>query len=144
MKVLLDTCVVSEIQKVDGSQRVKDAVQRHPSEDVVLSVITIGELRNGISMLAPGRKRTALDVWLAGLQNEYLDRILSIDIDIARVWGDLTAQVRRNGRTLAPADGLIAATAVRHGLWVMTRNTRHFDITGVPLVDPWDEGDGTG
>lgn len=137
--VLLDTCVVAEIQKVDGSQRIKDAVQRHLPEDVFLSVITIGALRNGISMLAPGQKRTALDVWFIGLQNEYSDRILPVTVDVARDWGKLAARVRANGNTLAPADGLIVATASRHGLTMMTRNTKHLAPAGMPLIDPWDE-----
>lgn len=144
MKVLLDTCVVSEIQKPDGSQRVKDAVLRCVPDDVFLSVITIGELRNGISLLPQGRKRTALEVWFASLQDTYFDRILSIDMDIARTWGELAAHVRRSGKTLASPDGLIAATALRHGMTIMTRNTRDFVSSGVPLIDPWSEGDETG
>lgn len=144
MKVLLDTCVVSEIQKPDGNQRVKDAAQRHARDDVFLSVITIGELRSGISILPRGRKRTALESWFTILQDEYLDRILSIDIDIACFWGELTARVRTSGKTLAPADGLIAATALRHGMTIITRNTRHFAPTGVLLMDPWGEDDAAG
>lgn len=144
MKVLLDTCVVSEIQKPDGNQRVKDAVQRHARDDVFLSVITMGELRSGISILPQGRKRTALESWFTILQDEYLDRVLPIDMDIARVWGDLAAQVRRNGQELAPVDGLIAATALRHGMTIMTRNTRHFASSGVPLIDPWADGSAAG
>jgi len=141
VKVLLDTCVVSEIQKPDGNQRVKDAVQRHPSEDVFLSAITVGEVRYGISLLPDGRKRTALEHWFMRLQEEYSDRILPVTVDIARAWGELTAQVRRSGGMLFPADGLIAASALRHGMRVMTRNTRGFEASGVPLIDPWDEAE---
>lgn len=144
MRVLPDTCVVSELQKRDGNQRVKKALQRYAPDDVFLSVITIGELRNGISILPRGRKRTALEDWFTLLQDEYVDRILPVDMAVARDWGALTAQVRGSGNTLAPADGWITATALRHGMTIMTRNTRHFAPSGVPLIDPWDEGRVTG
>jgi predicted nucleic acid-binding protein len=104
VRVLLDTCVVSELQRPAGDVRVKDAIRRHARDDVFLSVITVGELRNGISLLPWGRKRPDLEVWFTTLQEEYLDRILSIEIDIARAWGELTARARANGNTLAPAD----------------------------------------
>jgi len=142
VKVLLDTCVVSEIQKPDGNQRVKDAVLRLAPDDVFLSAITVGEVRYGISLLPDGRKRTALEHWFMRLQEEYSDRILPVTVDIARDWGELTAQVRRSGGMLFPADGLIAASALRHGMRVLTRNTRDFAASGVPLIDPWDEAEG--
>lgn len=144
MKVLLDTCVVSELQNPSGDPRVKDTVRRHARDDVFLSVITWGELQSGISLLPQGRKRAALEDWLSTLQDEYRDRILSIDMDIARFWGELTARVRTGGNMVAPADGLIAATALRHGMTIITRNTRHFASSGVPLIDPWADGGSAG
>lgn len=61
---------------------------------------------------------------------------LSLDSETARVWGELTARAQQQGRTVHMADGLIAATALRHGLHVMTRNVSDFEPTGVLLINP--------
>lgn len=137
MKVLLDTCVVSELQRPTGDPRVANSVRHYSRNDVFLSVITLGELRNGISHLSWGRKRADLEVWFSTLQAAYGDRILNVDGDIARAWGELTARLRATGTTLAPADGLIAATALHHDMTIITRNTKHFAPTGMHIIDPW-------
>lgn len=137
MKVLLDTCVVSELTRPKANSAVRDAVMALAEEDVFLSVITIGEIVNGIARLPPGQKKTALETWLGGLERDYAARILPIDGETARIWGTLTAAARRAGRAVAVADGLIAATARAHGLHVMTRNVSDFAPTGVLIVNPW-------
>lgn len=141
MSVLLDTSVVSELYRAVPDQRVRDAIRQHHSDELFLSVITIGEVNKGIELLTPGRKRTGLETWLLGLEQEFADRILPVDLETGRIWGRLAAQARLNGVQIPVADGLIAAAALRHGLWVMTRNTRHFDVSGVRVVDPWMGGD---
>jgi len=66
------------------------------------------------------------------------DRILPIDVRVARVWGTITADAQGRGITVPSADGLIAATAIRHDLLVLTRNTLHFESTGARIEDPWE------
>jgi len=139
MRVLLDTCVVSELQRGTCHPRVRGAVQNTRTRDLYLSVITVGELTKGIAMLGGGKKREALTDWFSALVQESSGRILPIDVEAARIWGELTASAQRRGKTVGAADGLIAATALRHGLQVMTRNTSDFCETGAMLTNPWDE-----
>jgi predicted nucleic acid-binding protein len=137
MRALLDSCVLAEIGKDKGNPAVKSAVAEVAATDLYLSVITIGEVAKGIALLHASRKKTLLGVWLARVENDYADRILPIDIETARLWGEITARAQKSGVVIPTADGLLAATALRHGLHVMTRNTRHFEASGALIVDPW-------
>ncbi len=138
MRVLLDTCVVSEIQRKNGNVLVREAVNSLPNQDIFLSVLTIGEIVRGINQLEPGRKKYSLQQWVQTLENNFTGQILSIDIEISTIWGELTAQGRKHDKTIPAVDGLIAATAKRHGLHVMTRNVSDFSTTGVMLLNPWE------
>ncbi len=73
-----------------------------------------------------------LNQWVDIIETEFTDRLLGVDAAIARLWGELSA-----GRSLPVIDTLIAATAIRHDIILVTRNTGDFEATGVPLVDPW-------
>lgn len=137
MRVLLDTCVVSEIARPSGNSRVKERVAAVRSKDLYLSVITVGEIAKGIALLEPGRKRDRYTTFLAGLEQDYGDRILPLDTETAHIWGELSAAGRKLGSTLPAIDGLIAATSIRHGLQVMTHNVDDFASTGAMLIDPW-------
>lgn len=139
MKVLLDTCVLSELRRRDGDPNVRKAIAGFPDSDLYVSVAALGEIVKGIALLAPGQKKQALQQWLLGLERHYADHILPIDIETARIWGEITARARMNGFTLGAADGLIAATALRHGLHLMTRNTADFSATGILLINPWEQ-----
>jgi len=137
MKALLDTCVPIELRKHNGHAGVKSAVAELADGDLFLSVLTLGEIAKGIALLAAGRKKKALGTWLTGLESNFGDRILGIDTETARIWGELTARAQKTGEIITAADGLLAATALRHGLHVMTRNTRHFQASGALVLDPW-------
>ena len=111
-------------------------ISRHRPEDSFLSVVSIGEIERGIA-----RKRTS-DAgfaqqqagWLDQLLRLYGDRLLPVDVGVARRWGQLSAAIGHDG-----ADLLIAATALERGLTVVTRNLRHFAPTGVAIINPWHE-----
>jgi predicted nucleic acid-binding protein len=137
VKVLLDTCVLAELRHPKGNPAVKAAVDAIANEDLFLSVLTVGEIAKGVSLLPSGRKKKSLGSWLQGLETQFGDRILSIDTDTARLWGEITARAQKTGAVVRAVDGLLAATALCHGLHVMTRNSRHFEAAGVLLIDPW-------
>jgi len=137
LKVLLDTCVLSEIRHPRGNSAVRDAVLASRDNDLFISVLTLGELAKGVALLDAGQRQQELNAWLTGLEQQYADRILDITGDIVRVWGELTAAAQRNGRVVPATDGLIAATALHHGLQVMTRNVDDFAPTGVRILNPW-------
>ena len=139
MRVLLDTCVISEIRRPEARPSVRDALARLPEDDTYLSAITLGELASGVARLVEGRRRRELAAWLDGLETTYAERILPVDAEVARLWGELDANARRIGRPVGVQDGLIAATARRHGLHVMTRNVDDFSPTGTLVVNPWED-----
>ena len=138
MKVLLDTCVLSELRRSDGNPRVRMTVENYPDSDLFISVLTLGEIIKGIGLLAPGKKKEGLQCWVQGIEQNYADRMLPIDGETSRIWGEITAQARTQGITVPAVDGLIAATALRYGLHLMTRNTADFAATGVLLTNPWE------
>lgn len=138
MKVLLDTCVLSELQDPKGSVAVREAVGAIGDEDLFVSVISLGEIAKGVALLAEGAKKRVLKGWLDGLESGYGDRVLPIDRETSRIWGEITAAAQKRGLTLGAADGLIASTALRHGLRVMTRNVKDFAPANVLLVNPFE------
>jgi len=140
LKYLVDTNVLSEIRKPQRSRAVKEVIAAIDEDDLFLSVISIGEIAKGIAKLNPGRKRRELERWLSQTQQNFADRLLAIDRDVAQLWGELTARVAMKGRVLHAADGLVAATALRHGLRLMTRNVSDLEFTGVLVLNPWEEG----
>lgn len=117
------------------------AVEALGSEDLFLSVISIGEIAKGIALLKETKKKDDLMIWVQTLQADYADRVLVVDLETAHIWGELTAEAQNAGKIVPASDGLIAATARRHGLHVMTRNTEHFKAAGVLLLDPWTGGE---
>ena len=137
MKVLLDTCVVSELRRPDCHPSVRKTIESLEGENIFLSVITVGEIAKGIALLKDSRRRRDLESWLRALERDHASRILSIDVEVCRTWGDLTASAQKSGKTIPASDGLIAATARQHGLHIMTRNIEHFHAAGVLVVDPW-------
>jgi toxin FitB len=139
VRALLDTCILSELRRPKGSAAVRTAVDAVDDGDLFLSVLSIGELAKGIALVKDNAQKRKLAAWLQELESEYADRLVPVDLETARIWGELTAAAQKVGKTIPGVDGLIAATALRHGLHVMTRNTADFEPTGVMLINPWDE-----
>ncbi len=140
MSFLLDTNVVSEWVKPQPDPRVADWLVRADEESVFLSVITFGEIRQGIELLAPGRRRDQLSAWLQDeLPSRFGGRILPLDREIAEAWGVVMARGRKAGASLSTMDAFIAATAAVHGLALVTRDVRDFAAVGIALVNPWEE-----
>jgi len=142
VRTLVDTCVLSELRRTDGNPRVRARFATIAESDVFLSVLTIGELRKGIDRLKAGPKKHALSTWIERLAMAAEGRILSVDLETAVIWGEVSARAEKKGRPIPAIDGLLAATALRHGLHLMTRNVVDFEPTGVLLVNPWEDGDG--
>lgn len=138
MRVLLDTCVISETARKGGARHVRDRVASLRSEETFVSVITLGEITNGIARLASSRKKTALEEFLQHLERDFEDRVLEVGIETARIWGETTAEARSRGKVVPPLDGLIGATAIEHGLHLMTRNVGDFEEFGVRIINPWE------
>jgi predicted nucleic acid-binding protein len=103
-----------------------------------MQVITLGELRLGIEDLPAGKRRSDLEDWLAvGLPNWFAGNLLPVTADIVERWAKLTVTAKRKGKTVSMPDGLIAATALQHGLTLVTRNVSDFEYLGIALLNPW-------
>lgn len=142
MRILVDTCVLSEVQRRQGNAQVRVRFEAIADQDIYLSVLTLGELRKGIDKLRASARKRSLASWFDQIVVSAGDRILPIDQETAVIWGEVTAKCERNGQSIPAIDGLIAATALRHGLHLMSRNVAHFEPTGVMLINPWDHAAG--
>ena len=138
MRALLDTCTLSEVRKTEGIPAVKECVSQFRDDDLFISAISMGEIVKGISLLESGKKKKSLTSWLRQLETAFGDRILPVDLETAHIWGELTARAQSKGIVIPDSDGLVAATGLRHGLHVITRNARHFEATGALTIDPWE------
>jgi predicted nucleic acid-binding protein len=137
--ILLDTCVLSELARTSPEPRVLAWLSTVPEEALRVSVLTLGEIREGTDLLDPGARRDRLEHWLGELVSTFEDRIVPVDTRVALRWGAVSAAARKAGRARPPIDALIAATALHHGMRLATRNVRDFEGTGVDLVDPWSD-----
>jgi predicted nucleic acid-binding protein len=135
---LLDTCVICEPGQKRPSARVLAWLDEQPEEMLYLSVLSLGEIRKGIARLPAGIKRRRLAYWLEHeLRERFSGRILPVDEETADLWGCLEGAAEARGQPLPTLDCQLAATAMAHGLTLVTRNTCDFGATGVKLFDPW-------
>ena len=132
---LLDTDVLSALRRRERHPGAVRWVETQRTADLYISVVTVGEIERGITQQQPRDPSFAgeLALWLDRVLAWYSDRILIVDAATARRWGQLSATLGHDG-----ADLLIAATALEHGLTVVTRNARHFEPTGVPTLNPFE------
>jgi predicted nucleic acid-binding protein len=136
---LLDTNIPSEQIRSRPDPRISTWINAQPESTLFLSAITIGELRKGTDLLPDGKRRRPLEAWFEkSLIPRFFDRILPVTQAVADRWGLLTARRQLAGVPLSITDGLIAATALHHGLTVVTRNVKDFADLGVPLLNPWE------
>ena len=131
---LLDTDILSALRRRDRHPELVQWITQQRADCLYLSVITIGEIERGITAQHGKNPEFAalLAQWLGQLQAVYGDRILAVDLETAKRWGRLSAAIGNPS-----ADLMIAASALTHGLSVVTRNVRHFTPTGVPVINPF-------
>ncbi len=135
MSYLLDTNVLGEIRKKRPDPAVSAWYGGVDDDELFLSVLVVGEIQQGVTRLRrkDPRQAAVYAAWLKKLQREFADRVLPVSQDVALEWGRLSA-----GDPLPVVDGLLAATALVHGLTVVTRNVDDFEPTGVPVLNPFE------
>jgi predicted nucleic acid-binding protein len=135
---LLDTNIPSEMRRVRPEQRVIEWLKAVNDDELYLSVITIGEIWKGFTLLRDATRRAQLEQWLESeVRDWFAERILPVNEAVAERWGVLEAERQLRGAPLNTADGLIAATALEHDLTLVTHNGKDFVGLGVQILDPW-------
>jgi predicted nucleic acid-binding protein len=135
---LLDTNIISELVKPKPEANVTAWIEDTDESLLYLSVLTFGEIRRWIAALPQSRRRATLEAWLGkDLRTRFEGRILNIDLEVADRWGLLTAAARKSGIVLPVIDGLLAATALKHNLTLVTRDTGQIPTMGVAVFNPW-------
>ena len=132
---LLDTDIVSELRKPRRNENVTAWIESVAPADLFFSLITVVEIERGIERHRHNDPVFARDLatWLDAILRLYDERVLPPTINIARRWGRLSAQIGNTNLDLG-----IAATALEHGLTVVTRNVAHYERTGVAVVNPYE------
>ena len=138
MRYLLDTNVISEWVKPAPDGGVVAWLAAADEDRLYLSVVAFAEIRLGIELLPQGRRRTRLTRWLDhDLGERFEGRIIGVDRSIAETWASLVAKGRRRGKTPPVLDAFLAATALVHGMTLVTRNIQDMADLEVPVLDPW-------
>ena len=137
MSFLLDTNVLSEGTARQPDANVVEWLTLQSLDAIHISVVTIGEIDSGIARLAAGVRRDRLQLWRDTVVERTGRRLLTVDLNIARAWGVIRAKAQADQRTMPAIDALIAATAEVHGLTLVTRNERDFEVWGGPVLNPW-------
>ena len=139
MKYLLDTCVISELVAKQVNPKVVEFVDSLDSDDVYLSVITIGEIAKGIEKLPKSKRKQELHTWLTeDLLVRFDERIVPLDTDVLLEWGLLAARFESKGKILPAMDSLIAATVLTHKFALVTRNVDDFNGADLEIINPWE------
>jgi toxin FitB len=142
MRVLLDTCVLSELVAKQPDQGVLSWIDSLDPNNVYLSVITIGEIRKGIEKLPTSKRKLALETWLRDeLLIRFSGRILPIDTEVMLTWGKTIGALEMRGKKISAIDSLICAIALHSRFHLATRNENDFKHTGVPIINPWKKAD---
>jgi predicted nucleic acid-binding protein len=140
---LLDTIVVTETLKAAPDATVLHTLGARPETAGWISVLTLAEFAQGVERLPPDHpRRPAFEAQLAEVARRFAGRVLPVDAAMALRYGRLASALTRAGRRPPVIDALLAATAIEHGMTLVTRNVRDAAGTGARVLDPWREGDG--
>ncbi len=136
--ILLDTNVISAFMKPESDAAVVAWLDTQPRESLWTTAITVFEIRAGLEILAPSRRRQALeDAFSRALNQAFAERIVPFDESAAHAAGQIAAARRKLGRSLEVRDVQIAGIAIARNAKLATRNIRHFEGLGLELIDPW-------
>ena len=135
---LLDTNVLSELRKPKPDSKVVAFIAAQSLDRLHVSAVTLAELRFGIELVTEAGKRAELNDWVAHqVRPMFEHRVLPITEDVMFKWRLLVEEGRKAGHTFSQPDLIIAATALHHGLTVVTRDVNDFERARAPVFNPW-------
>jgi len=135
---LLDTNILSELRRPKPEPNVIAFIRREPLERLYISSITLAEIRFGIELVSDFNRRAELNTWLTHkVRPMFVQRILPVTEEIMFRWRLLVEEGRKAGHTFSQPDLIIAATALEHGLMLVTRDTSEYEVARVPVFNPW-------
>ena len=137
MRYLLDTNAICDATAKNPEASVLKWIDAH-TDECALSCVSLGEIWKGLHRMPEGKRKRALTHWADGLESDFSKQILGLDTTTLKIWGKLYAKHEAKGFNLDVMDSLIAATALAHGLTVVTRNTIDFP-QDVKIFNPWTE-----
>ena len=136
---LLDTNVLSEIRKRRPHRKVVAFVAGQPLDLLYISAVTLAEIRFGIELVIDANRRAELTAWLTHkVRPLFAQRVLDVSEDVFFKWRLLVEEGRKSGHTFSQPDLFIAATALHHGMTVVSRDAREYERAGVPVFNPWE------
>jgi predicted nucleic acid-binding protein len=139
MAWLADTNILSELRRRKPEPRVTAFVSYLPLDQIFVSTVTLAEIRFGIELVSDPARRAELNDWLAlKVRPMFEGRVLQVTEEIMLKWRLLVEEGRKTGHTFSQPDLLIAATAIHHGLTVITRDRSEYDKAGAAVVNPWE------
>jgi predicted nucleic acid-binding protein len=135
---LLDTNILSELRRPRPEPKVIAFVAAQPLDGLFISSVTLAEIRFGIELIAEPSRRADLYDWLTHKVRPMFDqRVLPVTEDVMFKWRLLVEDGRKAGHTFSQPDLIIAATALEHGLTVVSRDTTQYELARVPVLNPW-------
>ena len=135
---LLDTNVLSELRRPRPAQQVVAFVAAQPLESLHISAVALAEIRFGIELVTDAGRRAELNDWLTHkVRPMFAQRVLPVSEDVMFKWRLLVEEGRKSGHTFSQPDLIIAATALEHGLTVVSRDTADYEKARVPVFNPW-------
>jgi predicted nucleic acid-binding protein len=139
MKFLLDTNVISEPKQKTPNAQVLEWLDAQDESKLFLSVLTVGEIRKGITRLESGKKKAELEEWLEKLRNRFARRLLPMSEKTFLIWGRICGDFENKGIVRSALDSLLEATALEHDLILVTRNVKNFQNSQVTILNPWED-----
>jgi predicted nucleic acid-binding protein len=139
MSFLLDTCIISEPKQKQPNEKVLQWLDSQDESKLYLSVLTIGEIRKGITRLESSKKKAELEKWLEKLRTRFSQRILLLSERTFLVWGKWYGEYEKKGVVRPAFDSLLEATALEHDLIFVTRNVKNFQNSQVTILNPWED-----
>ena len=135
---LLDTNILSELRRPKPEARVVAFVPAQPLDRLIVSAVTLAEIRFGIELVGEAGRRAELGNWLTHQVRPMFDqRVLPISEDVMFKWRLLVEDGRKAGHTFSQPDLIIAATALHHGLTIVSRDVNDFEKARAPIFNPW-------